>query len=182
MQRERSTSLRKLFKARQVALNAEATATKEYIWSVKYIYADSKGNRKYNSMCFFFSLLFWLTNFNKGINKVRINNVLQTLVWSVVIMRSILDLHVIFITKIKNMFIACVYSPIYHTALFHLWAIFLGRQSNFIWTNGKWTAAKTVRTILSWLQFEYPVRMWTLRSKLQTRQVVGGKLFGNFLV
>lgn len=31
MQRERSTSLRKLFKARQVALNAEATATKEYI-------------------------------------------------------------------------------------------------------------------------------------------------------
>lgn len=31
MQRERSTSLRKLFQARQVALNVEATATKEYI-------------------------------------------------------------------------------------------------------------------------------------------------------
>lgn len=31
MQRERSTSLRKLFKARQVDLNFEATATKEYI-------------------------------------------------------------------------------------------------------------------------------------------------------
>lgn len=109
-------------------------------------------------MSFFISLLFWLTNFNKGINKVRINNVLQTLVWSVVIMHSILDLHVIMITKIKNMFIACAYNPIYHTALFQLWAVFFRLTIKFHLNKWKMDSSKNCaynfKLTAVWIPFE----------------------------
>lgn len=76
---------------------------------------------------FFFNIhLQFILQFNRVINKTSIKNLLLASI------RSILDLHKIFITKIENMFIACATAIPYY----HLWSgfvlfyfFFCGRQT-----------------------------------------------------